>query len=183
MGAAAGKGWPTLGLELLRLAWVCASWAAHMAPVVLVASGSLSSPTSPNSVEEDETFKGLRSKLFHNFRLRILVAVYEAVTARLYGRSFALRSDPRYRHWMASNRPAWQPLFSDADPSAPSAEIGSSQGGIVDTVSVSQSGASNVPGVPFSSPPVEEVSSLDPEEFACLDATALSLPSPVAELG
>ena len=41
-------------------------------------------------------FKRLRGQIFVQSRLHVLTAVYEAVTHRVYGRTFPLKNDPQY---------------------------------------------------------------------------------------
>ena len=56
-------------------------------------------------------FKALRGCLNVEYRQRVLTAVYEATTERLYGRTDALSSFKCYRETLAHGRAVWQPVF------------------------------------------------------------------------
>ena len=49
------------------------------------------------STDHDRDFRRLRGKLFNDYRLRLQTAIFEAVTMRVYGRSFALTCSANYR--------------------------------------------------------------------------------------
>ena len=53
----------------------------------------------------------LRGRLNVEYRQRILTAVYEATTERLYGCTYALSSFKCYRETLAQGRAVWQPVF------------------------------------------------------------------------
>ena len=77
------------------------------------------------SADHDRDFRRLRGKLFNDFRLRVQTAIFEAVTMRVYGRSFALTCAASYRTWIRTLQTEWQPLFPshvslDSQPSSSS---------------------------------------------------------------
>ena len=55
------------------------------------------------------------------YRQRVLTAVYEATTERLYGRTYALSSFKCYRETLAQGRAVWQPVFHVLPCDGPSA--------------------------------------------------------------
>ena len=105
--------WGELGADLLRFLWAVASHAASQhdsaAPLGL---GPAPLPGRPGASErQDEAFKRLRGRLYHEYRTRILCSVFEGVTERVFGRTFALIGDPRYLQWLEVAKPLWQPVF------------------------------------------------------------------------
>ena len=98
------------GPELLRFLWALADFAArnrvHLPQPILPNRG-------PAADLEDDTliqrFKRLRSRLFLSARLTVLTAVYEGVTERVYGRTFSLRTNPRYWAALRARSALWQP--------------------------------------------------------------------------
>ena len=66
-------------------------------------------------------FKALRGCLNVEYRQRVLTAVYEATTERLYGRTYALSSFKCYRETLAHGRAVWQPVFHVLPCDGPSA--------------------------------------------------------------
>ena len=50
--------------------------------------------------------------MFNDYRLRLQTAIFEAVTMRVYGRSFALTCSANYRTWIRTLQTEWHPLFS-----------------------------------------------------------------------
>ena len=63
------------------------------------------------SADHDRDFRRLRGKLFNDYRLRLQTAIFEAVTMRVYGRSFALTGSVNYRTWIRTLQTEWHPLF------------------------------------------------------------------------
>ena len=76
---------------------------------------SLSQPSCDHDPVVDEkrklSFKILRGRLYNEYRLRTLTAIYEAVTFRVFGRSFALNMCRFYREQLLASRATWQPMF------------------------------------------------------------------------
>ena len=126
------------GPDLLRFLWAVADHAARYAfDLPLDVYLSLSQPSTDVSerTSEKETiaFKVLRGRLYNEYRLRTLTAVYEAVTSRVFGRSFALNTCRLYRELLASTRTTWQPIFHSlpADGLTSPVAEGTSQGAVM----------------------------------------------------
>ena len=75
---------------------------------------------STSSISED--YRRQRGRKFHENRLRILTHVYEAITERIYGSTFALSNSAQYRQWLRQTRHNWQPMIPDHDLSQQSTE-------------------------------------------------------------
>ena len=86
------------GPDLLHFLWAVADHAARYAfDLPLDVYHSISQPASTVSsndgAKKQMSFKILRrGRLYNEYRLRILTATYEAVTTRVFGRSFALNT-------------------------------------------------------------------------------------------
>ena len=97
----------------MRFLWALADFAArnrvHLPEPILPNRG----PAAHAADLEDDTliqrFKRLRSRLFLSARLTVLTAVYEGVTERVYGRTFSLRTNPRYWAALRARSALWQP--------------------------------------------------------------------------
>ncbi len=63
------------------------------------------------STDHDRDFRILRGKLFNDYRLRLQTAIFEAVTMRVFGRSFALTCSASYETWITTLKTEWHPLF------------------------------------------------------------------------
>ena len=63
------------------------------------------------STDHDRDFRKLRGKLFNDYRLRMQTAIFEAITMRVCGRSFALTCSANYRTWIRTLQTEWHPLF------------------------------------------------------------------------
>ena len=120
--------WGETGPDALRLLWAVADHAAryHLAmPAaycrVLPQSCLSSAQDAQVADEQEDTFKSLRERLNHEYRQRMLVALYEGVTERVHGRTFALSALQCYRDSMAATRAVWQPVFHPVSVHAPSA--------------------------------------------------------------
>ena len=104
--------WGELGPELLRFLWAVADHAARQhdsaSPQGLDPSPVLDKASQDHTAS---ALKRLRGRLYHEYRTRMLCAVLEGVTERVYGRTFALIGDRRYLQWMDTARPLWQPIF------------------------------------------------------------------------
>ena len=104
------------GPDLLRFLWAVADHAARYAyDLPLDVYLSLSQPSCDHDPVVDEkrklSFKILRGRLYNEYRLRTLTAIYEAVTFRVFGRSFALNMCRFYREQLLVSRATWQPMF------------------------------------------------------------------------
>ena len=84
------------------------------------------------SADQDRDFRRLRGKLCNDYRLRVQSAIFQAVTMRVYGRSFALTCSANYKTWIRTVQTEWHPLFPSNVPlepqvlsSSPQAERGS----------------------------------------------------------
>ena len=107
--------WGQCSSDLLRYFWSVASHAAQhsFGSDPLPASRDLpqSTGSSQASSHPDEGFVARRGRLYHDCRQRALVVVYEAITERVFGRTFALQASTLYRTQRNLDRPAWTPLF------------------------------------------------------------------------
>jgi hypothetical protein len=106
-----------LGPEFLRFLWTLADHAArNYIPVPLPVLPSLADADSPDDRDSPQVvrFKRLRGQIFVQARLHLLTAVYEAVTHRVYGRTFALQADARYWETLRNLSMVWSP---QTDPS------------------------------------------------------------------
>jgi hypothetical protein len=120
--------WGEAGPDTLRLLWAVADHAAryHLAmPAVdcrVLPQSCLSAAYDAHVDEALETaFKSLRGRLNLEYRQRMLVALYEGVTERVHGRTYALSVLKCYRDSMAATRAVWQPVFHSVSAHAPSA--------------------------------------------------------------
>ena len=80
------------------------------------------------STDHDRDFRRMRGKLFSDYRLRVQTAIFEAVTMRVCGRSFALTCSANYRAWIRTLQTEWHPLFPfvvplDSQPLSPSSRV------------------------------------------------------------
>jgi len=110
--------------EFLRFLFNCADQAARRATEYIPPTHN-----HPNSQRQDEVlscqFVALRGRTFNTYRTMMLLATAEAATQRLYGRSFALACDSRYKAWMDHHKEPWIPVFHepsrqvDLPPAAP----------------------------------------------------------------
>jgi hypothetical protein len=108
--------WGVCGPDLIRFLWAIADHAArhHLSmpdadlrvlPQQLWGPQSASQRAAADS--QVSAFKALLVCLNVEYRQRVLTAVYEATTERLYGRTHALSS---YRETLAHGRAVWQPV-------------------------------------------------------------------------
>ena len=98
--------------------------------------GPVSSSQAAAAEAQVSAFKVLRGSLNVEYRQRILTAVYEAITERLYGRTFALSSFKCYRESLALGRAVWQPVFHDLPCDGPSAAASDGSSTLVSCPSV-----------------------------------------------
>ena len=113
--------WGVCGPDLLRFLWAVADHAARNAyslPLdrILTLSQPAHSEIDPPSEATMLSFKILRGRLNLDYRLRLLTAIYEAFTERVFGRTHALVSHPEYLEHQAAARAVWQPTFSSPLP-------------------------------------------------------------------
>jgi hypothetical protein len=95
------------GPDLLRFLWGLADHAArNQVPVELqdLPHLDLDSPAPAQAA-----FQRLRSLIYVQASYRILAAVFEGVTERIYGRTFALRTLPAYQRSLAERSQPWLP--------------------------------------------------------------------------
>ena len=113
--------WGVFGPDLRRFLWAIADHAArhHLSlpdadlrvlPEHLWVPQSASQTAAADS--QVSSFKALCGCLNIEYRQRMLTAVYEATTERLYGRTYALSSFKCYRETLAHGRAVWQPVFN-----------------------------------------------------------------------
>ena len=116
------------GPELLRFLWALSDHAARSrVPVPQPIIPVLGAPAALAAAQADKTlferFKRLRSSYFVHARLAVLTAVYEGVSERVYGRTHALRTNPRYWDALRARSTLWQPgpdLLQPLPPPPPS---------------------------------------------------------------
>jgi len=113
--------------ELLRYQWIIAEKAAQR--VLSLAPGS----TSPTDQADDSTLSPphdspmatltrLRQQIFRNSWQEVLVAIFEGVSERVCGRTFALEAYPQYHDFFKHHSAPWAPpasLFSSRSQSSP----------------------------------------------------------------
>ena len=107
--------WGVCGPDMLRFLWAIADNAARCH------YGLPNLRSQPIGSQEDDSedinpFKAMRGRLYHYYRLRILCVIYEGVTERMFGRTYALSANTQYNQWMRSCREAWQPVLHDLPP-------------------------------------------------------------------
>ena len=111
--------WGVLGPDTLRFLWAVADHAARNAlSFPLDYYSSLSPPSSSEREVPSEAqllaFRILRGRLNLDSRLRLLTAVHEAFTERVFGRTHALASLPEYVEFQAATRAVWMPTSAVA---------------------------------------------------------------------
>ena len=78
------------------------------------------SEDDPHDVEQ------LRAYMFRDSKLRVLAAIFEAVTERVHGRTFAHSCSTAYLTWLQTTRTLWTPqLTAQAVPTGPLAQTDS----------------------------------------------------------
>jgi hypothetical protein len=110
-----------LGPEFLRFLWALADHAArNYIPVPLPVLPVLSEVGPPEDKDSPQVvrFKRLRGQIFVQARLQLLTAVYEAVTHRVFGRTFPLQADAQYWATLSQLSTVWSsnsvPLSQDS---------------------------------------------------------------------
>ena len=100
--------------ELLRYQWVVADRAAQR----YVSLPTFSLPLSaeqPGNVDDHTSllhkYKRYRRIFYHQSVQEVLVAIYEAVTERVFGRTHALQMYPEYEEFFRRLSTPWQPVF------------------------------------------------------------------------
>jgi len=100
--------------ELLRYQWVVADRAAQR----YVSLPNFSLPLSaeqPGNIDDHTSllhkYKHYRRIFYHQSVQEVLVAIYEAVTERVFGRTHALQMYPEYEDFFRSLSLPWQPVF------------------------------------------------------------------------
>jgi hypothetical protein len=108
---------------MLQFLWILADHAVktqqHPEPDYLWDEYPTSGP-SATSISED--YRRQRGRKFHENRLRMLTHIYEAVTERIFGTTFALSNSQQYRQWLRQTRHNWQPMIPEYDLSTQSTE-------------------------------------------------------------
>ena len=98
--------------EFLRFLFNCADHAARRTTDYVPATHN-----NPNLQRQDEEtyrqFVALCGRTFNRYRMMMLLATAEATTQRLFGRSFALACDSRYKAWMDHHKEPWIPVFHE----------------------------------------------------------------------
>jgi len=111
------------GPDLLWYHWLIADRHAQRKCSGLVPSSAIpiSDPQCSASAS-DSAFKACRARLYLQSVHEVLIAIYEAVTERVLGRTYALQSYPEYRaffHAPLSSRPDLLPSLPLPPPSSP----------------------------------------------------------------
>jgi hypothetical protein len=97
-----------LGPDFQNFLWALADHAAkNQFSANLLDKQCVDFPTA-----DQATFQKLRSFLYLQALDKILAAIFEGVTERIYGRTFALRSLPAYQHTVAERSQPWYPSNS-----------------------------------------------------------------------
>ena len=105
--------------------WALADHAArNQIPVPLPVLPSLADANPPDEHDSQQVvrFKRLRGQIFVQARLHLLTAVYEAVTHRVYGRTFALQADAEYWVTLHNLSMVWSPQTDPLTQSQPQSQ-------------------------------------------------------------
>ena len=114
-----------LGPDFVRFLWRLADHAArNHIPPDLRALPIL----DPADQSHLQAFKRLRGHIYVQSTYKLLAAIFEGVTERIYGRTFTLKTLPRYHEIIAARSEPWLPLPSPSaagpsDPSATSSQL------------------------------------------------------------
>ena len=93
-----------LGPDFLRFLWALADFAARNR--IHTTTDDRLPPDPAAASRARSACSALRKRLYNQATTKVLTAVYEGVTERIYGRTFVLRNHPQYQ----------QPLFSQSQP-------------------------------------------------------------------
>ena len=113
------------GPDLLCWLWILADRSARLQ------SGlnplAFQAPLSSSSAEDDpHDVEQQRAYVFRDNKLRVLAAIFEAVTERVHGRTFAHSCSTAYLTWLQTTRTQWTPqLTAQAVPTGPLAQADS----------------------------------------------------------
>ena len=111
------------GPDLLRYLWLVADRHAQRQCSGLVSSSVVPVTDVQQSASASvSAFKACRARLYRQSVHEVLIAIYEAVTERVLGRTYALQAYPEYRaffHAPASSRPGLLPCRPLPTPSSP----------------------------------------------------------------
>jgi hypothetical protein len=111
------------GPDCLKFLWILADHAVKTQQHPDTDYVGQEHPTSAHSTSSTaEDYRRQRGRKFHENRMRILTHIYEAVTERIYGTTFALSTSEQYRQWLRQTRHNWQPMIPDHDLSTQSTE-------------------------------------------------------------
>lgn len=120
-----------LGSEFLRFLWALADYAArNLVPVPVPIQSARGFPAADS--EDDNSprvrkFRRVRHAYYLKARTEVLLAVYEGISERIVGRTFALQNNPRFWFKIKDISTIWRPdLGSDAGPNI-SGDPGNSQ--------------------------------------------------------
>ena len=96
----------------------------YQIPVPLPVLPSLADANPPDEHDSQQVvrFKRLRGQIFVQARLHLLTAVYEAVTHRVYGRTFALQADAEYWVTLHNLSMVWSPQTDPLTQSQPQSQ-------------------------------------------------------------
>jgi hypothetical protein len=105
------------GPDCLRLLWLLANSAAHRQFGLLPAPDRPVGSSAPENPSESLDLQQYRGRLFHDYKLRMLSLIFECVSERVHGRTFALSLSPAYRAWFSTVRESWQPILQPGNAS------------------------------------------------------------------
>ena len=93
------------GPDLLQLIWNLADHDTKLN------QGFSTENTTSLSSQQEEDYRKIRGRKYHEIRLRILTCLFEAVATRVIGKTFDLNCSPNYYRWMNQNHHDWVPLL------------------------------------------------------------------------
>ena len=112
-----------LGPDLLRYLWLIADRHAQRLCSGLVPSSVIPVSDAQCSASASYSpFKACRARLYRQSVHEVLIAIYEAVTERVLGRTYALQAYPEYRAFFRAPLPSradLQPSLPLLNPSSP----------------------------------------------------------------
>ena len=93
------------GPDLLRLLWRLADHAAHHHLPSALQAAPVLDPAVNSQLQA--THKRLRGHIYVQSTYKLLAAVFEGITERIYGRTFAFKTLPRYQEIIAARSQPW----------------------------------------------------------------------------
>ena len=103
--------WGEFGPDFLRFLWALADFAARKYYGLLPLTDNVQPCHILEDASDNADFRALRGRIYHDYRLRLLIQLYEGVTERVYGRTYALTANKYYLDWLRQSREVWEPSF------------------------------------------------------------------------